>query len=178
MSIPAPVLFVLVILVGWPLMQIASVLIARPFRKRLKDMAIDLGSDPQLTSRDRAAIEDGLSFARAGRGEPATAAIMAVTPLVLPFYILADAFRELLVYPRHEQRRDLAGDGLKSDPKFAEFWELSLRIGWLRRPVAAVLAIILSLPTVPFAILAFGFSEIQSELKKVVDRFTRLAMQA
>ena len=174
MSVPTPVLFVLAVLVGWPLIQIGSVLIARPFRKRLKETVINLRSDQKLTDGDRAHIEGGISIARNARG---VAYRIALTPLVLPFYILAEVVRELLGYPDNEPTPSLGG-GLIDRPKFGEFLDLCKIVLWVRRPVSAVVAVVLSLPILPIALLAFGVTGIRAEFKKVMNRFAWVAFHA
>ncbi|MEE1611159.1 hypothetical protein [Microvirga sp. CF3016] len=175
-NIPAPVLFAFIALIAWPLIQLISVLVVRSSRVRLKALAAELQSDPKFTDRDREAIEEELIFARAGRGDPMNAVILAVTPLILPLIILGDALRGLSGHQEPPSSSyPQVGDRIGSDVRFRQLHKLSTLIGWIRRPVAAFFAMALSLPILPLSLLVFGLRGTSREIQGAVSRFMRVA---
>lgn len=169
MSIPVPVWLAFVGLLGWPLVQIASVLTVRSRRRRLRETASSLYRDDRLGPDDRGLVGRTL---RQARGDPG----FVVFPILLPLSILAAAIWELLgrngpsnVNDGHSRQASNEGgdpeiklrmrsgrEVVDHDPRYKALRALAFEIGVIRWPVTAMLTLLLCIPVLPLYGLAYG----------------------
>ena len=64
MSIPTPALLAFVVLIGWPLVQLASTLYLRRHRRQMKELARELRADPRYQGQDLRLIDSAVRDAR------------------------------------------------------------------------------------------------------------------
>lgn len=165
---PPPVVLVVSILLGWPLLQIASVLLVRDRRRRMRALAVELKADPRYGRDDAALIDREI---REAKGD----AFFAFAPIALPFAILAAALAELVGWAPSpggarraerieeqlnalhvEMKRRTGAETVDGDARFRELRGLATEIGFLRWPTTAVITVLTCLPALPLYLLAYG----------------------
>ena len=185
---PLPALIAGSILLGWPLIQIVSVLLAKPMRSRMRQLADDLRAE---FAGDDIAHKVIRRTVRASHGD----AIFCVLPVFLPLAMIAFSLTELfsknrsffLDSKRLEEENDrLAKEAIQlkaqiypeekgckvyENHKFKEMNRLSGNIEFIRWPVAVGLTAITTLPFLPILILAAGFREALEILPQLALKF-------
>lgn len=153
-SVPVPVLVAFAILLGWPLLQLAGLLLARGPRKRLNRLVASALADPDLTPDERAFVLSHRDSIRAGRWDGKLPGIAAL-PVSLPVAAIVQAGQRLAGHPPRPRSKDdgvADPDFLRSNPRMGEIFDLSTLVAALRHPVTSLL-VLLGLP-----ITALGFS--------------------
>ena len=188
MSLPPPVLAAFVVLIGWPLVQLASVLLVRGRRVRMRQLLTDLGQDSRYGQDDLALLD---TVVRTSRGDPAC----VVFPVVVPLAILAASIGDLLGRPdrpahrsteAEDARADLIEDRfgaveielgrrtgretIDEDGRVAEVRRLAFEIGLIRWPTSLLLTIALSLPVLPLYGLAYGLRRMTTVIPETAAR--------
>jgi hypothetical protein len=174
MSPPAPVIAALVVLIGYPLIQLISVLIVRPSRRRMKELATQLLSDPQYNEKQLKHVRDNLASARGDL-------LFILFPIGAPILIASASWAELrgeldkyrdeeaVLASAHREMEELdrllerVGEPplpyklpIWNDPRFVELRDLSQNVAMLRSPIALCLAALTSLAAAPLWLLAYG----------------------
>jgi hypothetical protein len=183
----------LAVLVGWPALQIVSVLLARPIRREIESLAFRLNSDPTYGEADRAAVDE---LVRSARGQPAS----AIFPVLIPVAIFVMAFVELFgrhrpskaTHPEQVAERARRGKELRreideldvrlggspseprpvlDDPRYRQLARLVERVQTIRAPVSVMLTVLLALPALPWFAFAYGAREAFSIIPQLARRF-------
>src|SRR5437870_4584927 len=105
MSIPAPATLAITMLIGWPLIQLISVLMVRPQRARLKILAAELLSDPQLSAAEREIVEIVVDEARRSTRVLLSPRLI-LAPIIVPFQIFAMSLEQLLHFDKSGEPRE------------------------------------------------------------------------
>lgn len=159
-------------LLAWPLLQLASVLVARNPRARMRRLVDELNADPRYGEDDRALLDREIAESR---GTP----WLSLAPLLVPVGLVAASVWELLgrdrpsrisdpndgtrraILERLEVRLGLRSghETVERDHRFAEVRALAMQIGFIRSPTSTILTLLASLPTLPLYFLAYGARE-------------------
>lgn len=170
---PAPIWLAFAALVGWPLLQLASVLLVRPLRARMRRVADELSRDGQYGPDDRALVQ---RLVRESRGVPAFVAF----PILLPLGLVAASIVELvgrdrpqdgmkhrpgqtsrdIEDPERSMGRRTGAERVHHDVRFETLAGLAFEISVLRWPLTTFLTILLCIPVLPLLALAYGLRQI------------------
>ncbi len=143
MNIPTPALLAIIVLLGWPLIQLISVLVASGPRKRLKNLAAELRADPRFGEIDRKLIDLVLKDAKWFPGQ-------LCLPFVVPIYVATDSYkaptREDFMALEAELRTHQLEMNVKtlpvwSDPRYMKLVELAGTIEIVRSPITTLMTL-------------------------------------
>jgi hypothetical protein len=199
MNAPLPVVLAFIVLVGWPLAQILSVLAVRRQRDQLARLADQLRSDQRYGEAERLVIDEVMKQAR---GDP----LFLLAPLLLPLGIIIMSIADLFgrgpfggrgsmfdgTKVEGSVRKDMkelytllhgeAGARLSEDSRFRELESLATEIGFARSPVTLTLTAVGCLASLPFVVAAYGvnwsfraFLEKSRHFAELARLFRRLA---
>ena len=183
-DIPAPVLFAIVVLIGWPLAQLVSVWVVGSARAEARALADELRRDPRFGEADRRLLDRRLAE---GKGNPA----LTLLPILVPFGIVAFSVAELLgKSPKEPSKEDLADLALRlerlealagrnapelkiqEDGRYRRLVALTSDIGILRWPISLLLTGLIALVTLPVYLLAYGLrSSWTAFVARIVRRY-------
>jgi hypothetical protein len=174
MSLSVPVLWTFGSLLGGLALQLLSHRLARPRRARLKGLVADLKADERYGEKDHALIDEAMDEARGN-------AMTVLLPLLIPtaLFVLAaigivrrmrsaggwsplEAL-ELMRFRDHELKllHDVTHSRgtVRRDPRFRRLSELAFEIEAFRWPLVSLLTVTISVPVLPFYLLAYGARE-------------------
>jgi hypothetical protein len=168
---PPPIVLAFVILLGWPLVQLGSVLLVRSRRARLKLLAAELRADPRYGPKDHEYLDCMLDEARGD-------AFFILFPLALPLLLVQASWAELRGQIKPVNERQLASIRaqfqtvertfetlgieprwklpIAQDPRFKELSAIAPDIAFMRWPITMCLAALTSLIAAPIWLLAYG----------------------
>lgn len=182
---PLPMILMTAVLIGWPLVQIASVLAVRGSRAKMRALAAELLADRGHSPSDRVLLDRSLAESRGHT-------MSVIAPVALPFALLAAALAELFGRDRPSSSRTTPADvaarlkkldvqlGLRTgdetidhDPRFRELEELAYQVGFVRRPVTSLLTVFTCLPVLPVYLLAYGLRETVAVVPRATSALVR-----
>jgi hypothetical protein len=140
MSIPIPALLAIIALLGWPFLQLRSVLAAKGPRQRLKAVADALRADPRFGEMDRKLLDVTLEDAK---WHWATSFV----PLKMPF-LMSDKISETenkkaqLEYRSSQLGIDVKGLPIWSDERYQRLAEQASNIVVVRSPITVFMALV------------------------------------
>lgn len=194
MTIPLPVLLVFFVLLGWPLVQIVKVLVLRPRRRRLKDLAAAIKRNPAYGTAERAVVDVVVKESRGSALNP-------LMPILMPIAIIAACVIEVFETKiashdpgdmeqtkkrLHEGNvrieKDLfeASHGLSQksaiwdDPRFAELRDRVTGLEMLSWPISLFFTGLTFVLALPIYALAFGIRFSAIKLFQSLRRFIGL----
>jgi hypothetical protein len=182
MNLPAPVLWIVGVLVGWLGLHVLSDLMVRSRRVRLQILVTDLKADQSYGKQDLALVDQTLNEAR-------TSIVVVALPVLVPLALsslAATGLRrrlrgaehwsplealELMRFRDHELR--LLGDlkhargSVRADPRFRRLSELVFEIEAFRWPLISLLTMMLALPSLLLYSAIYGARETVSILPQL-----------
>jgi hypothetical protein len=187
---PLPITLASIVLIGWPLLQLVGVILTKPKRARLRQLAEKLATDPQYGEDERRAVTRVVAEAR-GDGLillapillPSAIIIMSIGALIgraplgkAPNFFDADELTEEAKRERREMVRLLYGEAgerlWSTDARFRELVDLSNDLEFERWPVSLLFTAIGLALALPFVIAAYG---LQWSFRSAVQYGRRLA---
>jgi hypothetical protein len=167
---PWPVLVLISVLLGYPLVQLASAVLARPQRRRVRELVTDIRSDPQYSAEDLSVLDWSVSTERP------SLALSLVFPLIAPIAVLVSAWELLRAktvltqevvedearaeYKKIAEFHQIGSSHSKiwRDKRFQEARHLAIDLEMMRLPLTVILSGLTALVVLPIAALAFGWN--------------------
>lgn len=178
------------LLIGYPLVQLVSVVIARPRRRELRRLMAELRSDPIYTEKDLSVLDWTVGMERP---HPVLSALL---PLLAPIAVIAISVDILKgnIGPGGDDLDIRAGkelDDLKaqlkklhdnpdsriwSDERFDRARHLASEIEMIRLPITALISLIAFVFFSPVAFLAYGARVLKVSVLEAVFRASLTAI--
>lgn len=180
---PTPIWLAFAALLGWPLLQLASVFAARPSRSRMRGISDELSRDERYGRDDHELIRRTV---QESHGTP----VFVTFPILLPIAILAGSIAELIgrdrpstmtASDRKQVEEALAArskeagwrtgaERVDQDDRFRQLTARAFDVSVLRWPLTSLLTILFCLPVLPLYGLAYGLRRMGTILPETASR--------
>ena len=180
-GIPVPILFAMVVLIGWPLAQLVSEWLVAGARSEVRALVDELRRDSRFGEADRKLLDRRLADAKGSPG-------LVLAPVFVPFGVFVISSAVLLgksppeatkeefeaLRLRLEAAEEFGGPSLKirEDDRYRRLVALTDDIRILRWPVGLLLTGAIALMTLPIYLLAYGLhSSWTAFVTRIVRRY-------